>query len=412
MVEIAQCFDNAKTGVMAMARFQFPNSRMSAVSFSGGIREIFSRANELERQGKRIIHMEIGRPDFDSPECAKAGVRDALEKGDVHYTDMSGTEELRRAIARKYKEENGMNVDADRHVIVTAGAIEALAVTFLSILEAGDEVVVPSPFFPAYADQIALANATLIKVPCRMENGFRLRAEDLEKVLTPRTKLLLINTPNNPTGAILSLKDLEEISSLAQEHDFWVISDECYEKFLYEGEHVSIAGLPGMADCSVTVGAASKTWSMTGWRIGWLISPSSMKPYAAKCHQNITTCGNSFAQAGVVRAFREAKNDVAVMVAEYERRRDMVFEYLDLLDEVETIRPKGAFYVFPSVGRLGMSSREFCGYLLEEWGVSSVPGEAFGSEGFVRLAYCCSCEDVEEGMNRFCRAVSALRKRN
>jgi aspartate aminotransferase/aminotransferase len=400
-----------KQGVMAMAGFQFPNSRMSDIPLSGGIREIFSRANELERQGKRIIHMEIGRPDFDSPESAKAGVREALEKGDVHYTDMSGTIDLRQAIARKYREENNMDVDAERHVIVTAGAIEALIVAFLTILERGDEVVVPSPFFPAYADQVALANSRLVKVPCCIQHDFRLRAEDLEKVLTPRTKLLLINTPNNPTGAVLSLRDLEDISSLAQERNFWVVSDECYEKFLYEGEHVSIASLPGMADRSVTIGAASKTWSMTGWRVGWLISPSEMKPYAAKCHQNLTTCGNSFAQAGVARAFREAGSNVASMVAEYKRRREMVCMYLDLLGEVETVRPKGAFYVFPSIGQLGMSSREFCKYLLEEWGVSSVPGDAFGAEGFIRLAYCRSYEDVEEGMTRFCKAVTVLGRR-
>jgi aspartate aminotransferase/aminotransferase len=395
---------------MTVVSFQLPNSRMSLIPLSGGIREILSRANELEKQGRRIIHMEIGRPDFDSPESAKAGVRNALENADVHYTDMSGTVELRQAIARKYREENDMNVDPVRNIIVTAGAIEALMVTFLSILEPGDEVVVPSPFFPAYADQVALANASLVNVPCRMEDGFRLRVEDLEKVLTPRTKLLLINTPHNPTGVTLTPRDLEEIANLAKERNFWVVSDECYEKFLYEGMHTSIASFPDMAERSVTIGGASKTWSMTGWRVGWLITPSEMKPYAAKCHQNLTTCSNSFAQAGVVRAFKEAKNDVDSMVAEYKRRRDMVLNYLDLLEDVDTVRPTGAFYVFPSIKRLGMKAGEFCRYLLEEWGVSTVPGDAFGCEGFVRLAYCRSYEDVEEGMQRFCRAVHSAGK--
>lgn len=391
-----------------MSAPRFPNSRMSAIPLAGGIREILSRADELERQGRSIIHMEIGRPDFDSPECAKAGARAALDAGDVHYTDMSGTLELRQAIARKYRKENGMDVDADRNIVVTAGAIEALMITFLSALEPGDEVIIPSPFFPAYADQVALANARLINVPCRMENGFRLRIEDLEAAVTPRTKMLLLNTPNNPSGAVLTRQDLEAIAALAQERDFWVISDECYEKFLYDGEHTSIASLPGMAEWTVTIAAASKTWSMTGWRVGWAIMPEQMKPYAAKCHQNLSTCANSFAQAGVVRAFEEADGNVRTMIAEYGRRRDMVFGYLERMEGIETVRPNGAFYAFPSIRKLGMKPMEFCSFLLEEEGVSTVPGDLFGTEGCIRLAYCRSYEYIEEGMRRLERAVARI----
>lgn len=389
-----------------MAGIKFPNSRMASIPLAGGIREILSRADELERQGRSIIHMEIGRPDFDSPECAKAGTRAALDAGDVHYTDMSGTLELRRAIADKYARENGMTVDADRNVVVTSGAIEALMLTFLAALEPEDEVIIPSPFFPAYADQVALANAKLVNVPCSMENGFRLQVEDLEAALTPRTKMVLLNTPNNPSGAVLTRSDLEDIASLAIERDFWVISDECYEKFLYDGEHISIASLPGMADRAVTIAAASKTWSMTGWRIGWAVMPDAMKPYAAKCHQNLTTCANSFAQAGVVRAFAEADQDVTAMIAEYRKRRDMVFSYLEGMEGIEAARPDGAFYAFPSIRKLGMSPLEFCTNLLEEEGVSTVPGDVFGIEGFIRLAYCRSYDYIEEGMQRLGRFVA------
>ncbi len=389
-----------------MQAISFPNSRMASIPLAGGIREILSRADELERQGRSIIHMEIGRPDFDSPECAKAGARAALDSGDVHYTDMSGTLELRQAIAEKYARENGMTVDADRNVIVTTGAIEALMVTLLTALEPGDEVIIPSPFFPAYADQIALANARLINVPCRMENGFRLRIEDLEAALTPQTKMVLLNTPNNPSGAVLTRGDLEAVASLAVERGFWVISDECYEKFLYDGEHISIASLPGMAERTVTIAAASKTWSMTGWRIGWAVMPGEMRPYAAKCHQNVTTCANAFAQAGVLKAFAEADTDVKAMVAEYARRRDMVFRYLEGMEGIEAARPDGAFYAFPSIRKLGMSPLEFCTNLLEEEGVSAVPGDVFGTEGCIRLAYCRSYEDIEEGMRRLGRFVA------
>lgn len=393
-----------------MSKMKFPNVRMSTIPLAGGIREILSRADELERQGRSVIHMEIGRPDFDSPACAKAGARVALDAGEVHYTDMSGTFELREAIAKKYRVENDMNVDPDKNVVVTSGAIEALMVTFLTALEPGDEVIIPSPFFPAYADQVALANARLVTVPCQMENGFRLRVEDLEAALTPRTKMVLLNTPNNPSGAVLTRQDLEAIAELAQKRDFWVISDECYEKFLYDGEHTSIAGLPGMADRTVTIAAASKTWSMTGWRVGWAIMPVEMKQYAAKCHQNLTTCCNAFAQAGVVKAFEEAEGDVENMISEYRTRRDMVFSYLARMDGIEVVRPEGAFYAFPSIRKLGMKPMEFCSYLLEEEGVSAVPGDLFGADGFIRLAYCRSYDYLEEGMRRLDRAVRKVRR--
>lgn len=386
-----------------MSRICFPNSRMSSIPLRGGIREILSRSNELEREGRSVIHMEIGRPDFDSPECAKTGVMEALRSGNVHYTDIAGSISLREAIAEKYRKSNRMQVDPHGQVIVTAGAVEALLMTFLTILEPGDEVLIPSPFFPAYADQLALANARVIHVPCRMEHDFRLQVEDLEKALTPKSRMILLNTPNNPSGAVLTGKDLEAIAELAQKRDLWVVSDECYEKFLYEGEHLSIASLPGMAERTVTIGAASKTWSMTGWRVGWAILPEKMMPYAAKCHQNCTTCCNSFAQAGVVRAFQEADEDVAIMIEEYKKRRDMVFEYLRQMEILEVVKPQGAFFVFPSIRKLQISSLEFCTSLLEEEGVSCVPGDAFGAAGFIRLAYCRSYEYVEEGMRRMQR---------
>ena len=393
-----------------MSQIHFPNSRMTSIPLSGGIREILALAEKLEREGRSVIHMEIGRPDFDSPECAKTRAIEALRAGDVHYTDMSGTIPLREAIAEKYKKWNGMDVDPEGNVIATAGAIESLMMAFLTMLEPGDEVLIPAPFFPAYADQVAMANACLVNVPCRIENGFRLQVKDLENALTPKSRVILLNTPNNPSGAVLTREDLNEIASLAKERDLWVISDECYEKFLYDGEHVSIASLPGMKERTVTIGAASKTWSMTGWRVGWAIVPEEMKPYATKCHQNLSTCCNAFAQAGVVGAFEEAEKDVAIMIAEYRRRRDMVFSYLQNMEGLEVVRPDGAFYAFPSIRKLGISPLEFCTALLEEEGVSAVPGDVFGADGFIRLAYCRSYDYIEEGMQRLQRFVAKHKK--
>lgn len=391
-----------------MTEIVFPNSRMSSIQMSGGIREILGRADELEKQGKSIIHMEIGRPDFDSPQCAKNAAITALNNGDVHYTDMAGTHKLREAVAEKYLKDNSMQVDPDKNIVITSGAIEALTATFLTMLEPGDEVIVPAPYFPAYADQIALANGVLVKAQTTIENEFRLKVADLKKAITNKSKVLLLNTPNNPSGAVLTKQDLEEISNLAIEHNLWVISDECYEKFLYEGDHISIASLPGMAERTVTISAASKTWSMTGWRVGWIVCPEQMRPFANKCHQNLTTCATSFAQAGVAEAFKHADEDVKKMVLEYKKRRDMVMKWLSRTKGFEHVIPSGAFYAFPKISSLGMDGFKFCSWLLEEAGVSTVPGEVFGSPGHIRIAYCRSYEYIEEGMKRIKEAVEKI----
>lgn len=391
-----------------MTNMAFPNSRMSSIQMSGGIREILGRADELENQGRNIIHMEIGRPDFDSPQCAKNAAITALNNGDVHYTDMAGTHKLREAVADKYLKDNSMQIDPDKNIVITSGAIEALTAAFLTMLEPGDEVIVPAPYFPAYADQIALANGVLVKADTTIENEFRLKVADLENSISNKSKVLLLNTPNNPSGAVLTRQDLEEIASLAIKHNLWVISDECYEKFLYEGDHISIASLPGMAERTVTISAASKTWSMTGWRVGWIVCPEQMRPFANKCHQNLTTCATSFAQAGVTEAFKHADKDVKTMVLEYKRRRDMVMKWLSRTKGFEHVIPSGAFYAFPKISSLGMDGFKFCSWLLEEAGVSTVPGEVFGSPGHIRIAYCRSYEYIEEGMRRIKEAVEKI----
>ena len=394
-----------------VTRVTFPNSRMASIKMEGGIREILTRAEEMEREGRSIIHMEIGRPDFDSPECAKVAAIAALQAGNVHYTDMAGAYDLRCAVAEKYRRENNMtDVDPDRNVVITNGAMEALTASFLTLLEPNDEVIIPAPYFSAYADELAIAGAALVPVATKMEDGFRLHVEDLKRARTSKTKAILLNSPNNPSGAVLTCENLEEIAAFAIENDLWVISDECYEKFLYDGEHVSIASLPGMAERTVTVSAASKTWSMTGWRIGWIVAPEAMRPYANKCHQNLTTCANSFAQAGVVEAFAHADDDVKAMVKEYRRRRDMVVSWLNKIDGFEAISPAGAFYAFPRISSLGMDGFKFCSWLLEEAGVSTVPGEVFGMPGHIRLAYCRSYDYIEEGLKRIKEAVEGLHR--
>lgn len=390
--------------------YRVPNTRMASIPLAGGIREILAKAESMERAGRSIIHMEIGRPDFDSPACAKQAAIRALQNGDVHYTDMAGTLDLRSAVAEKFKRDTGIHVDPDKEIIITMGAMEALLVSFLSILEPGDEVIIPTPFFSAYTDQLALTNAVAKLVPCKMENGFRLQVKDLEAAITPKTRILLLNTPSNPSGASLTRSDLEGIAKLAIKHDLIVISDECYEKFAYDSEHISIVTIPGMRERTITLSAASKTFSMTGWRIGWLVLPEELRRYALKCHQNVSTCGNSFAQAGVAEALRNAWDDVAFMIGEYKKRRDLIYSRLSKIKGFEVLRPDGAFYVFPRIKQMGMSSMDFCTYLLDEAGVSTVPGQAFGMEdGYMRMAYCRPESEISEAMNRIEAAVAKLK---
>lgn len=393
--------------------YRLPVSRMAKMMEAGGIREVVNKANALEKAGRSVIHLEIGRPDYDSPLCAKEAVKRSLDGGEVHYSDTSGTPALRQALAAAMKKERGMEVDPDREILVTVGAIEGLAAIFLALIEPGDEVIIPTPFFPPYADQIQLAGGVLREAPCRFERGFRLDVADLEGAITPRTRMLLINSPNNPSGAVMSREELIEIASLAQKYNFLVVSDECYEKFLYEGEGLSIASLPGMRERTMVVNAASKTFSMTGWRIGWLIVPPAVKPYVTKAHQYLTSCVSPFVQAGVAEALSCAEDDVKGMIAGYKERRDAIVGRLQGIKGFEVHVPAGAFYVFPRVeeltSRLGMTDGEFASWLLEESGVATVPGSAFYAKGdFLRMAYCRPLEEIHEAMDRI---DGAIRKR-
>ncbi|MDR2523475.1 MAG: pyridoxal phosphate-dependent aminotransferase [Synergistaceae bacterium] len=392
--------------------YRLPVSRMRDALKGAGIREVVAKAEALERAGRKVIHLEIGRPDYDSPACAKAAAAAALERGEVHYTDTAGTPALRRAIAEARRRGAGMEVDPEREIIVTTGSIEALATVLLTLLEPGDEVLVPAPFFPAYSVQIALAGGILCPVPCRFENGFRLDPADLKAALTPRTRMILINTPNNPSGAVMGREELESVAALARDRGLLVVSDECYEKFLYEGQHVSIASLPGMRKRTVVLSAASKTFSMTGWRVGWMIVPPEVKPYAAKCHQHLTTCATSFAQAGVAEALRSADADVKRMIEGYRERRDFLTARLKDIPGFELHMPQGAFYLFPRVSvltkALGLDAPGLAAWLLDQAGVAAVPGDVFRAQGdFLRMAYCRPLEELAEAADRI---EAALKK--
>lgn len=386
------------------------NQRSKQFNFEGGLYDVFQKALQLEAEGRDIIHMEIGRPDFDSPANAKQAAKQALDDGMVHYTEMVGIAPLRQAITAKYERDHGLSYRWQDEIIVTAGACEAITAIMLTLMDPGDEILVPSPFFSAYAEAAIIANVKLVEVPLRMENNFSLKADDLRAKLSERTKIILINTPHNPTGSIIQAEDLKQIADLAMEKDILVLSDETYDQFVFEGKHVSIATFDGMRQRTLVVNSASKTYSMTGWRIGYIMGPAHYLKYINKVHQNLSTCATSFAQVGAAEAYHHSEQFIADMKAEFYRRSRLVYESLKDIPGIKLIEPKGAFYVFINIEGLNMSESEFCNYMLDEAGIAIVPGDSFGQygKGFVRMVYAASYDRIAEAMGRFKQAVLKL----
>lgn len=385
------------------------NKRLEAIPF-GGLYEIYAKANKLESQGKRIIHMEIGRPDFDSPSFAKEAVKKALDNQEVHYTDINGIEALRKAICEKEERRCGLKYSYNSEITVTAGAAEAIGVIMATMMDFDDEIISPSPYFSAYKEQALIAGVKLVEVPVLMAENWELNVEEIEKRITPRTKMLLINSPNNPAGYVLNKENLEKIAALAKKRDLIVISDECYDEFIYGEKHVSISTLDGMRDRTLVVKSTSKSFSMTGWRIGYVLGPENAIKYINKVHQNFSTCATSFAQWGAVEAFKYGDSFIDNMVKEFERRGNYLYEAFKTIDGLKMVKPKGAFYAFPDITSFGMSETDFCNYLMEEAGVVGVPGTSFGDygKGHIRLAYCRSYEDIVEACEKIKVALSKL----
>ena len=354
--------------------------------------------------------MEIGRPDFDSPKEAKEATIQALNNGEVHYTAMSGIPELRKAICDKEFKANGIVADPDKEIVVTAGACEALISVMMAILDPGEEIMIPSPYFSAYEEIAHIIGVKLNDVPLSLENNFELRVKDLEAHYNPNVKAVLINTPSNPSGAVVSESELVKIAAFAQEKDILVISDETYDQFLFEGVHKSISTLPDMKERTIVINSTSKVFSMTGWRVGYAITPAALMPYVNKIHQNMSTCATSFVQYGAAEAYRSCGEFTRNMVKEFKERRDIIVDALKQCDKIEFSVPQGAFYIFPKISAYGLSSREFCNRLLDEAGIASTPGDTFGKAGvgFIRLAYGCSKAEVIEAMDRFVKFTKTL----
>lgn len=371
-----------------------------------GIRKINEKTLEMERAGKKIYHFEVGRPDFDTPKLIKDATIKSIENGDVFYTSNYGIMPLREAVAEKLRNENNLDYTA-KEVLITAGASESIYDSYSLILEEDDEILLPNPCWPNYVNAAHIMGAVPVRYSLAEENDFQIDFDELEGLVTEKTKAIVIINPSNPIGSMFTLETLEKLADFAKKKDILVISDEIYEKIIYGNKkHISIASLDGMKERTITINGFSKTYSMTGFRLAYVAAPEEFIRVLNIIHQHNTSCATSFVQHGGITALREGGDASEEMVKEYKRRRDYIVEKVNSIEGLSLNAPDGAFYAFINIKGLGVSSEEFCNYLLDEECVAIVPGTVFGSagEGFVRFSYASSYEDIVEGINRMEKA--------
>jgi len=373
--------------------------------------EVLARAKALEAKGRSIVHLEIGEPDFDSPRAVVAAGVASLERGETHYTPSAGIPELREACANYLNRERGLAIEPGQ-VIVTPGAKPIMFFAILALLESGDEAIYPDPGFPIYASMISFAGAKGVPLALREENDFVPDLDELRRLITPRTKLLILNSPHNPTGGVLSPEAIREIAKLAREHDLWVMSDEIYAEIIYEGRHRSIVAEDGMAERTILLDGFSKTFAMTGWRLGYGAFPKPLVDPVAKLVTNSVSCTATFTQRAGVVAISERPAEVDTMLAEFRRRRDAIVAGLNKIEGITCRLPHGAFYVFPNISGLRLGdSATVANRVLNEAGVAALAGTAFGpvGEGYLRLSYANSLANLDLAVDRIRDWVGATK---
>jgi aminotransferase len=368
-----------------------------------GIRDFFDLVTTM----KDVISLGIGEPDFDTPWHVRESTVFALERGATHYTSNFGYLDLRRALARYVGKNFGAEYNPDNEILITVGVSEALDLALRALLNPGDEVIYHEPCYVSYRATILFAHGVPVEVETRAENGFRLTRAMLEAKVTLRSKVLMLNFPNNPTGAIMSRADLEDIAAFAVERDLIIITDEIYAELTYDAPHTSIVSLPGLRDRTIFLHGFSKAWAMTGFRLGYACGPAELIEAMMKIHQYTMLCASSLSQKAALEALARPEADVTEMVDEYRRRRNFIAAAFSEMG-VECHRALGAFYAFPSVAKFGLPAKEFSLQLLREEKVAVVPGTAFGAcgEGFVRCAYATSMDNIKEAMTRIQRFIS------
>jgi aspartate aminotransferase len=370
---------------------------------------IDSKAKAMKAEGIDVCGFGAGEPDFDTPDHIKAAAIAALEAGFTKYTPSAGLPELRQAIAEKLEADNQISYRPSQ-IVVSSGAKHSCYNAILATCQAGDEVVIPSPYWVSYPDMVKLAGAEPVIVPTTERNGWKMRASDFENAMTPRTKMLILNTPGNPTGSVYTREELEAIVEVAAEEDIYILSDEIYEKLVYdEVKHVSVASLSQEAyDLTITVNGFSKAYAMTGWRLGYLAAPEAVAKAVDSIQSHSTSNPTSFAQKGAIAALKGDQQALADMRDEFSMRRNYMYDRITKIPNITAVRPEGAFYILVNISQLGLSSQNFADRLLSKANVAVIPGAAFGDDRTVRLSYATSIDIIKKGLDRFqdfCRTL-------
>ncbi|RLG95408.1 pyridoxal phosphate-dependent aminotransferase [Candidatus Bathyarchaeota archaeon] len=386
--------------------FQFLSRRAREVPKSG-IREMFNIAQRLSG----VINLSLGEPDFKTPQHIIKAAVEALQSGYTHYTSNRGLLEFREAVAHKLKIQNNMDVDPETEVMATVGSMGALSLTMLTIIDSGDEVLIPSPGYVSYESQVLMAGGKPVPYRLREENQFQPDLDEISSLITPKTKAIVVNSPSNPTGAVFDYDVLKGIADLAADENILVISDEAYERITYDGiRHISPASLPGMMERTISIFSFSKTYAMTGWRIGYAVANKEIISEMTKLQEHLVAHPSSISQIAATAALRELNGQVERMVREYAERRLIVMDGLSKIPGIRFQRPRGSFYIFPNIRSFEMSSEEFTMHLLREAKVIVVPGSAFGrfGEGYIRISYSISREMLKEAINRIAKSIEKL----
>ena len=383
--------------------------RMSRLGTEGAF-EVLARARRLEAEGKKIVHLEIGEPDFATPDnIIEAGIS-AMQHGYTHYTPASGIFEAREAVAGFVSRTLKTEVDPTE-VVLVPGSKNVLLFTLLACIEPGDEVILPDPGYPAYASQVNFIGGVPKPVTLREQSGFRMDLDELESLVTSKTRMLIVNTPQNPTGGVLTAEDVKFVCDLAHKHDLLVVSDEIYSQLVYGFHHVSPLSHPGMRERTVLMDGLSKSYAMTGWRLGYAVAPKALAAKLDTLMINSSSCAAGFTQMAAIEALSapESEHAVARMVKVFEHRRNLVVDGINAIPGMRCARPQGAFYVFPNIEGTGFDEHELADRLLTEAGVAVLPGTAFGAagKGFIRLAYTQSEDELKLGLNRIAEFIGA-----
>ena len=372
--------------------------------------EVLAKARRLEAEGMDVIHLEIGEPDFDTPSDIIDAGAEALKSGYTHYGPSPGFPEVRERIASEISAARNVSVTGE-NVVVTPGAKPIMFFTMLALVDEGDEVLYPNPGFPIYESMIGFVGGVPVPMRLHESRGFNLDVEEVAGQVTSKTRLMVINSPNNPCGSVMSRADLESLANMARENDITVLSDEIYSRYLYEGEHHSVAAFPGMRDRTIILDGFSKTYAMTGWRVGFGVMPLELVEPISRLVTNSVSCTASFTQMAVLEAMDGPQDEAHRIVDEFKKRRDIIVDGLNGIPGIRCAMPKGAFYVFPNIEETGITSRQFADCLLEDAGVACLAGESFGEygNGYVRFSFANSAENIEKALDRIDGFVSKRR---